>query len=51
MFRILSVSLVLLLLHPAAQCSGKSSGQIRSIAVSPDGKLIAVDFKKKQVID
>ena len=46
MFRILSVGLVLLLLHPLALCSGKSSGQVRSIAISPDGKLIAVSFGK-----
>jgi len=45
MFRILSVGLVLLLLHPPALCGG-SSGQIRSIAISPDGRLIAVDFGK-----
>jgi len=34
----------LLLLHPFVACAAKSSSQIRSVAISPDGKLIAVDF-------
>ncbi len=36
----------LLFLHPLAAFAGKSSGQIRSLAISPDGKSIAVDFGK-----
>jgi Tol biopolymer transport system component len=38
------LGLSLLLLCPFASCTGKSSGQIRSLAVSPDGKFLAVDF-------
>jgi len=40
------VGLSLLFLHPLVASAGKSSGQIRSIAISPDGKLVAVDFKR-----
>ncbi len=36
----------LLFLHPLVACAGGSSGQIRSVAVSRDGKLVAVDFGK-----
>jgi Tol biopolymer transport system component len=46
MFKGLGTGLLLLLLHPLAICSGASSGQIRSVAISPDGKLIAADFEK-----
>jgi Tol biopolymer transport system component len=46
MFKVLGTGLLLLLLHPLAICSGASSGQIRSVAISPDGKLIAADFEK-----
>ena len=38
------LGLSLLLFHAFASCAGKPSGQIRSLAISPDGKLIAVDF-------
>jgi len=46
MFRILRVGFFLLFLSSLVTCSGKSSGQIRSLALSPDGKVIAVDFGK-----
>ena len=46
MIRALRTSFFLLLLHPLAVCSASSSGQIRSFAISPDGKFIAVDFAK-----
>jgi Tol biopolymer transport system component len=36
----------LLFLQSLIACAGRSSGQIRSLAISPDGKLIAVDFGK-----
>jgi len=38
--------LFLLLLFLPASYAGTSAGQIRSVAISPDGKLIAVDFGK-----
>ena len=38
--------LILLFLLCPAICLGKSPDHIRSIAVSPDGKIIAVDFEK-----
>jgi Tol biopolymer transport system component len=38
------VGLSLLFLHPVVACAGKSSSEIRSLAISPDGKLIAVGF-------
>jgi Tol biopolymer transport system component len=44
MFRILRAVFFLLLLSALVTCSGKSSGQVRSLALSPDGKVIAVDF-------
>jgi len=46
MFRILRAGFFLLLLSPLVTCSGESSGQIRSLALSPDAKVIAVDFGK-----
>jgi Tol biopolymer transport system component len=36
----------LLFFQPLVACAGKSSGQIRSLAISSDGKLIAIDFGK-----
>jgi Tol biopolymer transport system component len=36
----------LLFLQPLIACAGESSGQIRSLAISSDGKLIAIDFGK-----
>lgn len=36
----------LLFLQPLIACAGKSSGQIRSLAISSDGRLIAIDFGK-----
>src|ERR1700692_1174394 len=44
MFRALRHGLLLLVLVPPMACSGTSSGQIRSTALSPDGKFVAVDF-------
>lgn len=38
------IGVFLLFLHPLMACAGKSSGQIRSLAISPDGTIIAVDF-------
>jgi Tol biopolymer transport system component len=46
MFRFARAGFFLLLLYPLAPCSGKSSDQMRSLALSPDGKFIAVDFGK-----
>lgn len=46
MFRALRIGLVLLLFLRPLDCIGASSGQIRSVAISPDGKVIAVDFRK-----
>ena len=46
MVRVLRRGLLLLFLLPPAVCSGASSGQIWSVAVSPDGKFIAVAFGK-----
>jgi Tol biopolymer transport system component len=37
---------LLLLLLTRMSYGGSSSGQIRSVAISPDGKLIAIDFGK-----
>ena len=49
MFRLLRVGYVLLLLHPLVACTGKSSGEISGISVSPDGKVVAVTFVKDKV--
>jgi Tol biopolymer transport system component len=38
--------LSLVLLHSLVACAEESSAQIRSLAISPNGKLIAVDFGK-----
>jgi Tol biopolymer transport system component len=38
--------LFLLFLHPLIACAGKSAGQMGSINLSPDGKIVAVEFKK-----
>ena len=46
MFRCLSVGFLLLLVHLPATCAANSRGQMRGVAISPDGKLIAVDFRK-----
>lgn len=40
------IVLFLLFLHPLIALAGKSSGQIRSVSLSPDGKTIAVEFSK-----
>jgi TolB protein len=39
--------LLFLFLLTRVSYGGTSSGQIRSVAISPDGKLIAVDFGKE----
>ena len=36
----------LLFLTSLIACAGKSSGQMKSISLSPDGKIVAVEFKK-----
>jgi Tol biopolymer transport system component len=36
----------LLFLYPLITCAGSSSSHIRSLAISPDGKLSAIDFGK-----
>ena len=46
MFRVLRNGLILLFLLRPVICLGKSPDHIRSVAVSPDGKIIAVDFEK-----
>ncbi len=46
MFRFLRNGLILLFLLRPMICLGKSPDHIRSVAVSPDGKIIAVDFEK-----
>jgi Tol biopolymer transport system component len=46
MFRALRCGLLLIILVLPMACSGASSGQIRSLAISPDGKVIAIDFGK-----
>jgi Tol biopolymer transport system component len=40
------IVLFFLFLHPLIACAGKSSGQMGSISLSPDGKIVAVEFKK-----
>lgn len=45
-FRVFREGLLLLCLLTRIAYGGSSSGQIRSVAVSPDGKLIAVDIEK-----
>jgi hypothetical protein len=45
-FKVLQGGLLLLLLLPRLSCVGTYSGQIRSVSVSSEGKLIAVDFRK-----
>jgi Tol biopolymer transport system component len=40
------LGLSLLFLHPLVSCAGTTPNQIRSVAISPDGKSIAVDFGK-----
>ena len=46
MFKALRQGLLLLILVSPGACSGASSGQIQSVAISPDGEIIAVDFGK-----
>ena len=46
MFRFLRNGLILLFLLRPMICLGKTPDHIRSVAVSPDGKIIAVDFEK-----
>ena len=46
MFRVLRNGLILLFLLRSMICLGKSPDHIRSVAVSPDGKILAVDFEK-----
>jgi Tol biopolymer transport system component len=46
MFRSFSIGFFLLLLHLPATCAANSHGQMRGVAISPDGKLVAVDFRK-----
>lgn len=46
MLRLLSVTFLLLLLHLPATWGANSQGQMRGLAISPDGKLIAVGFRK-----
>jgi WD40-like Beta Propeller Repeat len=46
MFKVPRAVFLLLILHPFAIGGGSSSGQIRAASISPDGKLIAVDFGK-----
>lgn len=46
MFRLVRVFLVLMFLLPAVACNGESSGQMREVSVSPDGKFIAVVYAK-----
>jgi Tol biopolymer transport system component len=41
-----SLGLSLLFLHPLVACARESSGQIGAVAISPDGKTVAVDFGK-----
>jgi|GEM_PF-1929011 len=43
---LLRVGLCLLFLLPAVALAGNASGQIRSVGISPDGKLVAVAFQK-----
>ena len=45
MFRLLGVGFLLLLLHVPATCAANSEGQMRGVAISPDGKLVAVEFR------
>jgi hypothetical protein len=45
-FRVLRNGLILLFLLRPMICLGKSPDHIRSVAVSPIGKIIAVDFEK-----
>jgi Tol biopolymer transport system component len=45
-FSVLRNGLILLFLLCPMICLGKSPDHIRSVAVSPDGKIIAVDFEK-----
>jgi Tol biopolymer transport system component len=40
------IVLFLLFLHPLIACAGKSSGQVGSVSLSPDGKVVAVELKK-----
>ena len=42
MFRVLSVGVVLLLLRLPSACTANSQCRMRGVAISPDGKLIAV---------
>jgi len=46
MFRVVRFGLFLLLFFPSAACNGDSSGQMREVSVSPDGKFIAVVYAK-----
>jgi hypothetical protein len=46
MFRALPIGFFLSLLSLVMTCSGSSSGQIGSIAISPDGRFIAVAYDK-----
>jgi len=44
MFRLLTVSFLLLLVRVPAACAANSESQIRGVAISPDGKFIAIDY-------
>ena len=44
MFRALSAAFLLLLLHSVVTCS--ATGQITSVSVSPDGKIVAATYEK-----
>jgi Tol biopolymer transport system component len=46
MLKVLRGGLLLILLFPPISCSARSSGQMRAVSISPDGKLIAVDFER-----
>lgn len=48
MFRIMRPWLLPLFLFPAVACRGDSSGKMREISVSPDGKFIAVVYEKER---
>lgn len=46
MYRLLTVGFLLLLLDLPATCAANSKGQMGGVAISPDGKLVAVVFQK-----
>jgi Tol biopolymer transport system component len=48
MSRILRAGVLLLLLHPFALGGGTNPGRVSSVAVSPDGKFLAVAYEKGQ---